>query len=94
MDPTIDIQLNVDKHEYIILVLPAAHALSGCDTTACLYGIDKATVVGILRTLSVPLSSIGDLSSPFEDVLKEATYFITACYKMRTNGSDMSSVRL
>ena len=36
---------------------------------------------------------IGDLSSPVEDVLKEATDFITACYKMWTDGSDMSSVR-
>ena len=81
------------NNKYIILDPPAAHALLACDTTACFYGKDKATVVSILRTQSVPLSSIGDLSSQFEDVLKEATYFIRACCKMRRGGSDMSSVR-
>ena len=90
---TIDIRSTLNKNKDIILDLPAAHALSGCDTTACLYGIGKATVVSILRTQSVPLSSVGDVSSQFEDVLKEATNFMTACYKMKTDGSDMSSVR-
>ena len=90
---TIDIKSSVSANKDIIPDLPAAHALSGSDTTACHYGIGKATVVNILRTKSVPLSSIGDLTSQFEDVLKEATNFIAACYKMPTDGSDMSSVR-
>ena len=90
---TIDIKSTVSANRDIILDFPAAHALSGSDITACHYGIGKATVVNILRTKSVLLSSIGDKTSQFEDVLKEATNFIAACYKMPTDGSDMSSVR-
>ena len=90
---TIDIKSNVSANKDIILDLPAAHALSGSDTTACHYGIGKTTVVNILRTKLVTLSSIGDLTAQFEDVLKEVTNSISACYKMPTDGSDVSSVR-
>ena len=90
---TIDIKSTVSANKYIVLDLPAAHALSGSDTTACHYNIGKSTVVNILRTKSVSLSSVGDQTSQFEDVLEEATNFIAACYKMKVDGSDMSSVR-
>ena len=36
---TIDIKATAIEHRYIIPDLLAAHALSGCDTTACYFGI-------------------------------------------------------
>lgn len=42
---SIDIGATVKQHSDIILYLLAAHALSGCDTVACIFGIGKATVV-------------------------------------------------
>ena len=39
----IDIAATVDKHKCIIPNLLAAHALTGCDTVACTFGIGKAT---------------------------------------------------
>ena len=90
---TIDIKSTISANKDNILGLPAAHALSGSDTTACHYGKGKRTVVNILQTKLVTLSSIGDLTFQFEDVLKEVTNSIAACYKMLTDGSDMISVR-
>ena len=45
---TIDIKATVIEHNNIIPNLLSAHALSGCDTTACYFGIGKGTVVKTL----------------------------------------------
>ena len=45
---TKDIKSTITANKDIIIDLPAAHALSGSDTTACHYGIGKTTVVNIL----------------------------------------------
>ena len=50
-------------------------------------------LVSVIRTQSVQLSSVGDKSSQFKDVLKEATIFFTERYKLTTDGSDVSSLR-
>ena len=42
---TIDIKVTAIEHRNIIPDLLAAHALSGCDTTACYFGISKGTIV-------------------------------------------------
>ena len=89
----IDIRTTVNANKDIISDLPAAHALSGSDTTACYYGIGKGTVVKVLRSKTTLIPSLGDLSCPFEDVLKESTSFIAACYNTKTDETDMSSVR-
>ena len=44
----IDIRATVNANKDIISDLPAAHALSGSDATACYYRIDKGTVVKVL----------------------------------------------
>ena len=45
---TIDIKASEIEHRNIIPDLLAAHALSGCDTTACYFGIGKGTIVKTL----------------------------------------------
>ena len=62
--------------------LPAAHAVLGSDTTVCYFGIGKGTVVKVLRTKTVSLPSVGDLSAHFNDVLRKSTHSVAACYNV------------
>ena len=57
----VDTGATAKKHDTIIKQLPAAHALSGCDTVAQLFGIGKGTVLKILRSGSY-LSKLGESS--------------------------------
>ena len=41
----IDIKITVQAHRNIIPSLPAAHALSGCDTVPTYFGIGEGTVL-------------------------------------------------
>ena len=59
-----------------------AHALSGCDTTASDFGIGKGTFVLTLKTQDSPLSSLGHPIANIEDVLKQLSNFIAACYSV------------
>ena len=86
-----DIRRTVQKHSAIIENLLPAHALSGCDTVACYYGIGKATVVKELER-NHDLSGIGDLDMEFENVLTQATTFLSACYGVKSDS--MSETRL
>ena len=86
MEPTsiesqvIEINATVQRHADIIPNLLAAHAISGCDTVASVFGIGKPTVITALRKNNISLSSIGNLGSPIDDVLKEGTIFFLHCY--------------
>ena len=62
----------------------AAHALSGCDTTACYFGIGKGTIVKTLKTQNSTLSSQGDPNANMEDGLHviQLSNFIAACYSV------------
>ena len=44
-------------------ILPV-HALTGCDTVACCYGIGKGTALKVLRTGSHSLSLLGVMDAP------------------------------
>ena len=66
---TIDIKATGIELKNIIQDLLAAHALSGCDTTVCYFGIGKGTVVKTLKTQNSPLSSLGNPNANMEDVL-------------------------
>ena len=46
---TIDIKDTVIEHRNIIPDLLAVHALSGCDTIACYFGIGKGTMLKHLK---------------------------------------------
>ena len=46
---TIDIRATAEDIKHIISDLLAAHALSGCNISACYFGIGKGTVVKVIR---------------------------------------------
>ena len=78
----IDIEATVDRNRNVIRNLLAAHALTGCDTVASLFGIGKLTALKILRSGNHDLDLLGRSSdkSSFPLVQKQATQFILACY--------------
>ena len=90
---TIDIKGTAIEHRNIIPDLLAAHALSGCNTTACYFGIGKGTLVKTLKTQNSPLSSLGDPNANMENVLKQSSNFIAVCYSVSGEQITMSIVR-
>jgi len=76
----IDIGKTVEKHACIVSEILPAHALTGCDTVACYYGIGKGTALKVLRAGSHSLSRLGVMDTPIESVLVQATAFMSACY--------------
>ena len=55
------------------------HALSGCDTVGCYFGIGKGKVAKALRDGYI-LPSLGNSNAELPDVVQESTIFIAACY--------------
>ena len=84
----IDIQLTVEKHKNIVKQLLPAHALSGCDTVACYFGVGKGSVVKTLRA-GYKLDTLGNTDVALDVVIKESTQFKMACYGMK-DAKDMS----
>ena len=76
---SIDIGATVAKHSGIVPQLIAAHALSRCDTVGCYHGIGKTKVVKALSA-GIELNHSGDPKASLDDVMKESTHFIGACY--------------
>lgn len=68
-----------NDHSTICDTVLAAHALSGCDTTAKMNGIGKGKSMCVLLK-SVKLPSMGDPNAVWEDILHKTTKFITMCY--------------
>ena len=92
---SIDIQATAHLHMDIAGQLPAAHALSGCDTVAQLWGIGKTRVVEMLKT-GRQLSELGNSSAALVDVVRGSTAFITACYgyeKLNNVGYSVQDVK-
>ena len=89
----IDIKATVQAHRSIIPGLPAAHALSGCDTVPTYFGIGKGTVLKNLIAAPNSLSLFGCLDAPLSDVVDQATKFIGACYGNRVGTETMSDIR-
>jgi len=85
----IDIKGTVQIHQSIIPDLPAAHALSGCDTVATYFGIGKGTVLKNLIAAPNSLLQLGCLN----DVIDQSTQFIGACYGNRVKEKKMSDIR-
>jgi len=73
----IDIKGTVKKHAKIVKELLPAHAISGCDTVGAYHGIGKGTVVKMLKA-GHKLSAIEDVDSSHEEVMRQATKFISA----------------
>ena len=89
----IDIKVSVQTHRSIIPGLPAAHALSGCDTVPTYFGIGKGSVLKNLIAAPNSLSLFGCLEAPLSDVVDQATKFIGACYGNRVGEETMSDIR-
>ena len=89
---TLDIKLTQAKHKEIVTNLLPAHALSGCDTVACYLGIGKCRVIKHLKE-GCDISAIGNVDAPLQQVIDQATHFISACYGMK-DSIDMSHTRL
>ena len=49
-------------------VLPAAHALSGCDTISSFFGIGKKSVYKILKDVTPDSHDLDNLGDPDKDV--------------------------
>ena len=77
---TIDIRATAKEHANILPNLLAAHGLSGCDTVALCYGIGKMKILKTLKQENHSLSCLGDSNINWPDVMKHATFFMTACY--------------
>ena len=88
---TTDIAATVKKHANIVPQLLAAHALSGCDTVAYMYGIGKGTVVNMLLK-GHTLDKLGDSEAQMNDIVEESTKFAAACYGIKAKGT-MSEIR-
>ncbi|KAI8496657.1 corticospinal neuron axon guidance through spinal cord [Branchiostoma belcheri] len=90
---TIDIGATASEHGHLLSQLPAAHALSVCDTVAQCFGVGKSTVIKVL-TSGVELHKLGVLSEDMGDIIEEATAFMAACYGVKSVvTSNMSEVR-
>ena len=88
----LDIKLTQTKHKEIVTNLLPAHAISGCDTLACYLGIGKGRVIKHLKE-GCDLSAIGNVDAPLQQVIDQATRFISACYGMK-DSTDMPHTRL
>ena len=87
----IDIKATANKHRNIADCLPGVHALSGCDTTSYIYGIGKARVLKVLNS-GKALKLLGAEDVHIDEVVAEATSFISTCYGIKHAG-DMSEIR-
>ena len=88
----LDIKLTQAKHKEIVTNLLPAHAISGCDTVACYLGFGKGRVIKHLKE-GCDLSAIGNVDASLQQVIDQATRFISACYGMK-DSTDMSHTRL
>ena len=86
----IDIGASVAHHKEVVNHLPAAHALTGCDTVSYIYGIGKVTALMELNS-GMTLNVLGQHDADMYDVVSETTIFITACYGSRNKG-DLSEI--
>lgn len=89
----IDIKATVQAHLAIIPGLPAAHALSGCDTVPTYFGIGKGSVLKNLVAEPSSLSQLGCLDASLPEVIDQATNFIGSCYSSRLSEKTMSDFR-
>ena len=87
----IDIGASAAQHKEVVKHLPAADALTGCDTVSYIYGIGKVSALKVLKS-GMTLNLLGQHDADLDDVVSEATRFIDACYGSRTKG-DLSEIR-
>ena len=86
-----DVNKTVESDTNLIPSLLAAHALSGCNTTARYCGIVKETVVKQLKK-GLQLLQLGYTESDSTDTLQECSEVISSCYDSPT--ANMNDCRI
>lgn len=75
----IDIRGSVQQHQHILPDILAMHAISGCDTVACCFGIGKAKALKVLKT-GYSLPWLGDENAQLADTSTHASTYVSTCY--------------
>ena len=88
----IDIRASYMKNISIVLELLALHSLSGCDTVASCYGIEKMTALKV-ASKGHTLNLLGCQTAEISEVVKQATAFMAECYGI-SSCSSMLDCRL
>ncbi|CAC5359891.1 unnamed protein product [Mytilus coruscus] len=79
-------QLCSSLPEIICRVLPAVHALSGCDTTSSLFGICKKSVYKVLKDAVLDFSDLDNLGdSDRETAISCSRRFVARLYDQKKN---------
>ena len=78
-----DIGLTAGQLGDLCLQLLPAHALTGCDQVPMLYGIAKGKMLSAVKENSHSLDLLGQLAANFDEVMQQATSFITSCYSVK-----------
>ena len=79
-------QLCSSLPEIICRVLPAVHALSGCDTTSSLFGIGKKSVFKVLKEAAFDFSDLYNLGdSDTETAISCSRRFVARLYDQKKN---------
>ncbi|CAC5420188.1 unnamed protein product [Mytilus coruscus] len=77
-------QLCSSMTEIICRVLPAVHALSGCDTTSSLFGIGKKSVYKVLKDSALDFSDLYNLGdSDTETAISCSRRFVARLYDQK-----------
>jgi 5'-3' exonuclease len=79
---TIDIGATAHEHGLLLSQLPAAHALSGCDTVAQCSGVGKSTIIKVLKS-DIEWNKFGVLMEDIGDIIDKAKAFMAACYGVK-----------
>ena len=89
----INIGATVAKYKDIASNLLSAHALTGCDTVACYYGIGKTKALEVLAA-GYALNHVGYPTADMQEIIHKSTAFITTCYEQNYGAGDtMSDIR-
>ena len=56
------------------------YGLTGCDTVATYHGIGKGVALKVLRSETLSLSEVGDMTLYVEEALEQSTSFMLSCY--------------
>ena len=73
----VDIGKTVEKHIHIIPEILAAHAMSGCDTVACCFGIGMNLALKVVKIDLTLSARLGHFDSSLPEVIQQATEFMT-----------------
>ena len=97
MEPTsphmvsVNIGETVKKHLASVPNLFAAHPFIGCDKVGAYFGIGKANAVKVLQTARHQFHTICNTYSDMEEIIKEVTSYIAACYSTTIRPGDVKS---